>query len=46
MDKKCQHHKRIPVLVYYTVNRSAEDIKVIPPTQKKKKRRKGGGDSS
>jgi hypothetical protein len=29
MAKKCEQHKRIPVLVYCTVYQSAEGIKVI-----------------
>ena len=35
MAKKCEQHTRIPVLVNYTVNQSAKDIKV---SQFKKKR--------
>jgi hypothetical protein len=29
MAKICEQHKRILVLVYYTMNQSSEDIKVI-----------------
>lgn len=36
MAKKCEQHKRIPVLVYCTVYQSAESIKAI---QFKKKER-------